>query len=380
LVARLYANCASVTLGLLDMDAAGPLAMEAAAPPPSGASGGNTDDDDGSTAAGGVDVSSSRSLTLHAESIDREGQPEEPTVVRLGRARAMAIEAAHARRFGRVVDVLFVSVVRAPRFVNADGAETPPPVPSRGQGEEGIIYGGDEDEEDEAKEEEAAAVAADASGAAWGGLVLGLAGGLWQQPADPRQPAAVDRGGPAGAVDRRALSTFSQRLATGLAPDDREERSAELVVLSELWQIGGPLHTLAVKTAKRDGRTALAAGGWLARELSGLRRSMDLCQAARGHEAEGFAPPLSELVERLKALIEGGGSSSSDVAPSSSGEVGASAGSAWLRGWRPLLVEQYGSDRLASSLVLDARCGARGLELPRSPWRSWFSFTGGDDE
>ena len=320
LVEKLYASCSKVTLTLLHAEAMAADAIAAGAT---------------ASAVDGSSRTSPTSLILHAESADRTGQVEDPTVLRIDAASSVFIEATHARSFARVMDFDFVTVARGPRFVNADGAEI------------SGAHGSSTTSAPTSALTSASTSASVSNGSRsvirrpspttfasgdLGALVLEVAGGVWLQ-GDLRQA-----GIPAG--DRRSLSTYKQRLAVSLAPDDREDRSGELNVLAELWKFGGPLFTLAFKTARRSESCALEAeDGLVACELRRLREVIASCDAAWAESASS-SPQLTGLLSQLESMMHGGG----DV-PSP----------AWLASWYPLITSQYGSDEMAASLVMDSR-------------------------
>ena len=151
------------------------------------------------------------------DSKDREGLPQEPTVLKLDNAAATAEEVYRTKRISELVGDEAVRTLRGPMYVSLDGVDLSET--SEDLSVEGL------------KRQNADAL---------GGVVLEMAGACWVLP---------DFYGRVGKVE--LLTTFKQRLVGRLRGEERYESDNPSSVLRELWGHGGPLRNLAFKTADR---------------------------------------------------------------------------------------------------------------------------------
>ena len=211
---------------------------------------------------------SSGTLLLRTEGYDAHGRRQDPTITKIEAAAEAAREAVRTQSNAQMLGSEHtLQLLRGPLYVDARGVEL---------SAAGALAAG----EDETDSVGGDPVGGDPVGGALGALVFELAGACWVLP-------NFNAGGGSGPL----FHTFHDHLSKMLSSDASAPADDATSVVRNLWGPGGPLCTLALRTATRDERPADdARHGWVRRSLASVA---SLC-------ADAFVPraPVHEDLAR----------------------------------------------------------------------------------
>ena len=218
-------------------------------------------------------VLSSGTLLLRTEGYDAHGRRQDPTITKIEAAAEAAREAERTQSHSQMLGSEHtLQLLRGPLYVDARGVAL---------SAAGALAAG----KDETDSVGGAALGGDPVGGALGAIVFELAGACWVLPnfnAD---------GGSGPLFCNHLFYTFHDHLSKLLSSGASAPADDATSVVRNLWGPGGPLCTLAMRTATRDERPADdARHGWVRRSLASVA---SLC-------ADAFVPraPVHEDLAR----------------------------------------------------------------------------------